>query len=103
MASGEGSFQRSRRKAAIRDPRKLADALCRELRVLQPGRYTHWVTLKTVAHRLGLVTDEAHIAAKEAVARCQIRAVGEPIHTVSLILGLNELPTQSPREEVENR
>lgn len=68
---------------AIRDPRRLADALCGELRAMRADR--EWVTLADVAGRMGLTTEEAQAAAQEAVASDRIRAAGVPIHVVSLI------------------
>ncbi|WP_296348488.1 hypothetical protein, partial [Reyranella sp.] len=63
--------------------RKLADALCGELRVMRADR--QWVVLAEVAARMGLTTEEARAAAKEAVADVRIRAAGDPIHIVCLI------------------
>lgn len=68
---------------AIRDPRKLADVLCGELRVMRADQ--EWVTLTDVADRMGLTKEEAQAAAQEAVADDRIRAAGDPIHVVSLI------------------
>ncbi len=67
----------------MRDTRKLADALCGELRVMRADQ--EWVSLADVADRMGLTTEEARIAAKEAVANARIKAAGEPIHVVCLI------------------
>jgi hypothetical protein len=67
----------------MRDTRKLADALCGELRVMRADE--QWVVLAEVADRMGLTTEEAHAAAKEAVADVRIRAAGNPIHVVCLI------------------
>lgn len=44
----------------MRDTRKLADALCGELRVMRADR--QWVVLAEVAARMGLTTEEARAA-----------------------------------------
>jgi hypothetical protein len=82
-------------KSKARSPSRLADDVCGAIKILTANRRslayaTQWITVNDVQRYLGIDDKQLATALRVAIARYRLKAVGQPVHSVSLIHGWDE-------------
>ena len=82
-------------RSKARSPSRLADELCEAIKILTAHRTsrtyaTQWIMVHTVQRHLGVDDDQIEAAIAFAVKRRRLKAVGDPVHSISLVYGWAE-------------
>ena len=82
-------------RSKARSPSRLADELCEAIKTLTAHRTsrayaTQWIMVHTVQRHLGIDDDQIEAAIGFAIERRRLKAVGDPVHSISLVYGWAE-------------